>query len=576
MRPCQQGAAGVMAIVTLSLAVIFAVLAIDIGRLGWEAGRLQKIADLAAVDAVAEAGLCSGVTTLDQTALEAAAQASALRNEYAGDPDADIDLAVGTLVTVNHLRTFVSGVIGDANAVQVTARHTINSSLVAGGWLGGTTTQERQAIAYDEVNAGFSAGSFLVSANSDDALVLDAVLGGLLGGSVNLSAASYEGLADAEVTLEALATASGPGGAGVSAGTVEGFLQARLTAGEFLQVMATALTSGHAAFADINGLVSIASNVNDFAVGDLISVTTDHPESAGVIAFNVLDLVSGVAQISNEGETINQSMTLNLPLGLSTVTIALHVIEGPQYAFGPPGVDSGGDWKTQVRTSHLQLEIGVVLTGGQPILGGLVDVSGTLYLYLDAAPASAWLETIQCANAATLTHIVDIGLQSGISELGLGRFDDIADPDSGTGDTPTLGVEVDLGLGGLASLTAEVSATSQTYAGAAQLSFAVNKANPVPQTRTAGTSLGDSLNSATSSLAATLEVSADGEVALLGTVGLSVQAIEDGLRDELLSPLLLDLDELLLDPLLRALGIHLDGADVKLHSIQRGAPRLAG
>jgi uncharacterized membrane protein len=563
-----------MAIVTLSLAVIFAVLAIDVGRLGWEAGRLQKIADLAAVDAVAEAGLCSGVTTLDQTALEAAAQASALRNEYAGDPDADIDLVVGTLATVDHLRTFVPGVIGDANAVQVTARHTINSSLVAGGWLGGTTTQERQAIAFDEVNAGFSAGSFLVSVNSDDALVLNAVLGGLLGGSVNLSAASYEGLASAQVTLEALATASGPGGAGVSAGTVEGFLQTRLTAGEFLEVMATALTSGHAAYADINGMVGIASNVNDFAVGDLISVTTDHPESAGAIAFNVLDLVSGVAQISNEGETINLSMALNLPLGLSTVTVSLHVIEGPQYAFGPPGVDSGGDWKTQVRTSHLQLEIGVVLTGGLPILGGLVDVSGALYLYLDAAPASAWLETIQCANAATLTHIVDIGLQTGISELGLGRFDDITDPDSGTGSTPTLNVEVALGL---ASLTAEVSATSQIFAGqAAQLSFAVNKASPVPQTRTAGTSLGDSLNSATSSLAATLEVEAMGGGLLLGTVGLSVPAIKTGLSDELLSPLLLDLDELLLDPLLRALGIHLNGADVKLHSIQRGAPRLAG
>jgi uncharacterized membrane protein len=338
--------------------------------------------------------------------------------------------------------------------------------------------------------------------------------------------------------------------------------------------MATALTSGHAAYADINGMVSIASNVNDFAVGDLISVTTDHPESAGAIAFNVLDLVSGVAQISNEGETINLSMALNLPLGLSTVTVSLHVIEGPQYAFGPPGVDSGGDWKTQVRTSHLQLEIGVVLTGGLPILGGLVDVSGALYLYLDAAPASAWLETIQCANAATLTHIVDIGLQTGISELGLGRFDDITDPDSGTGSTPTLNVEVALGL---ASLTAEVSATSQIFAGqAAQLSFAVNKASPVPQTRTAGTSLGDSLNSATSSLAATLEVEAMGGGLLLGTVGLSVPAIKTGLSDELLSPLLLDLDELLFDPLLRALGIHLNGADVKLHSIQRGAPRLAG
>jgi uncharacterized membrane protein len=344
-----------------------------------------------------------------------------------------------------------------------------------------------------------------------------------------------------------------------------------------LQVVAAALTGGHAAAVDVNTLLSAATNVNTMTVGDLLQVTADNPESAADVALNVFGLISGTAQIVNKNHTVTLPMALNLPLGLGGVTVLLHVIEGPRFAIGPPGVDSNGQWQTRVRTSQLQLEANVALTGGLPVVGGLVAVSGTLSLYADVAPASAWLESIRCATAASLTHTARIGVRTGVAELGIGQFADISDPSSGVAAGPALNLDV---AGGLVALTANVSAVTQSVAAQdALLEFAVNNANPLPQVDTADTSIGDALTTATGSLAGSLNVTVSGGGGLvgflLGTVGLSVPAIANGLVSDLLAPLLGVLDDALFEPLFRALGIHFGGADVMLHGIQRSAPRLA-
>lgn len=573
----QHGVASLTVIAALAMSIVFVALAVDVGRLSWEAKKLQNVADLAAMDAMTEAGLCSGVQSLDEAALESAAQASAVRNGYTGDLAAEGGIAAGTLATVNGRRNFVPGDISAANAVEVTASKTVTSSLVAGGWVGGTTTLRRRAVAYDNVLGAISEGSFLVAVDSDDSVVLNAVLGGLLGAGVNLDAASYQGLADAQVTLESLATASGPGGIGVSAGTVDSFLQANVTAGQFLQIIATALGNGHTAYADVDGLASAATNVNAIVVSDLIEVTTDNPGSAADAMLNVFDLVSGSVQLANENNTVNLPMNLNLPLGLGSVTAVLHITEGPRYAIGPPGVDAAGNWKTQVHTSPVRLEINVDLAGGAPILSGLVSVSGQLSLYADVAAASAWLETIECASVATLAHVANIGVQTGVTGVGIGRFDDISDPASAIDPSPALQIEV---AGGLVSLNADVSADVQAVASHSQvIGIVTNSAHPLPQSGTVSTPLGDALNNVTNSVADTLVVESSisgGSALLLEGVGLSVPAIEAGMTNDLLAPLLASLDELLLDPLFRALGIQLGGADVTLHDIQRSDPRLAG
>lgn len=573
-RQRHSGAASFSAIGALAMAVIFAALAIDVGRLGWVAKKLQDTADLAAMDAMTDAGWCAGKTSLSQAELAAAAQASAQRNGYTGDLVGENAVETGTLSTVNGRYTFVpGGPMAEVNAVRVTTTGTVPSSLVAGGWLGGDTRLQRQAVAHDVVLGAFSAGSFLGSVSSDDSLVLNPVMGGLLGGSVSLSAVSYEGLAAAKVSLGELATASAA--LGHSADSVEGFLNASMTVGEFLEVMASALGSGNAAYADINDLAMAAAMPDDIDVGDLIRVSSDRKEDAAEVDLNVFDLVSGSAQIANKGNMVNIPLTLNLPLGLGDVDVDLHLIEGPQYVIGLPGRNAGGDWRTLVRTGQGRLEISVDLSdsNGLPIPGGLLEVDGSLKLYADFARASAWLEQIRCADADSLAHAVRIGARTGAVDLGIGQFDDIGDPASGISPTPTLSLDV---LSGAASLTADVAIDSRAASARdAQLDYTVSEARPLPQQQTAGTPLAGALDSMTGSLGSSLDITLNGG-GLLGMLGLTLTDIDGALANALLSPLLNVIDDLLLDPLLRALGVHVGGVDVELIDIQRRDPRLAG
>ncbi|RRQ21430.1 TadG family pilus assembly protein [Thiohalobacter thiocyanaticus] len=570
----QSGVASFSAIGALAMAVIFTALAIDVGRLSWVAKQLQDTADLAAMDAMTEAGWCAGKTALSQAELEAAAQASAQRNGYSGDLAAEGAVETGRLTTVNGLYTFVpGGPMAETTAVRVTTMATVPSSLVAGGWLGGDAQLQRQAVAHDVVMGGFSAGSFLGSVSSDDSDVLNPVMSGLLGGAVSLSAVSYEGLAAADVGLGELAEASAA--LGHSADSVEGFLNANMTVGEFLEVMAVALGSGNAAYADLNGLAAAAAMVNDINVGDLIRVSSDRKEDAAEVDLNVFDLVSGSAQIANEGSTVNIPMTLNLPLGLGDVVVDLHLIQGPQYDIGQPGRDDSGDWKTQVRTGQGRLEISIDLSDSDslPIPGGVLEVNGTLKLYADFARASAWLEQIRCADADSLAHEVRIGARTSAVGLGIGQFGDISDPASGISPTPALSLDV---LSGAVSMTADVSADTQVASPQdARLDFTVSQASPLPQEQTAGTPLAGALGNMTGSLAGSLDITLSGG-GLLGLLGLTLSDIDNALVSTLLAPLLNVIDDLLLDPLLRALGVHAGGVDVQLIDIQRRDPRLAG
>ncbi|MGH8558323.1 MAG: hypothetical protein ACRESZ_12845, partial [Methylococcales bacterium] len=57
-RPHQRGAIGIFGALVLSIGLLFAVLSIDSGRLFVEDRRLQKIADLAALDGSKIGGIC--------------------------------------------------------------------------------------------------------------------------------------------------------------------------------------------------------------------------------------------------------------------------------------------------------------------------------------------------------------------------------------------------------------------------------------------------------------------------------------------------------------------------------------
>lgn len=569
-RRAQRGAIGIFGVLALVITLAFAVLAVDTGRLALEKRRLQEIADLAAVDAVQRAGMCSGSESMTAASARAAAQQSAVRNGYEGDLNSETDaVLLGTVSSDAGIRQFTASAEAAASAVQVTARKQALRSLMAGGWYGGTVNLQATAVAQRQPWASFWVGSFLASIDSeDDAAVINAVLGELLGSAVSLDLLSYQGLANADITLAQLIDGAAVAGVSLDTNTVAGLLSVQVTAGEFLAIMASALgadSDGDATAATPIGTLQAAATAGGtFQIGDLLNVTTENPESALEVAVNAYSLGVAAIQIGRRNETLSIPITTTLPLGVGAVTATLHITEAPQFAIGPPGRDAGGNWRTSAHSGQLRLQIDAPLT--VQVLG-LVNVSLDLALAAEAARADAWLASIQCANPNQLAHRVSIGAQPGLAAIGVGRYADIADPASAQ--SPVIATAT---LGGAPLTEISLSALLELNGATQALIYDVSRAAPLPQQQTASTELGTALDNATQSLATSLEPASDPPVNL-PLLGLTDDAIEAALRAAL-SPLLTALDEAVLDPVLRGLGVHVGGADVELVDLQQVDARL--
>ena len=342
----QRGALGLLGILTLLLAILFTALAVDTGRLMMEQRRLQTVADMAALDAAAQAGHCGNG---ELSSIEALVAASAARNNHAGGA---LTVRVGQItVGADGLREFSETDIASATAVSVVAARTVPASLFAGGTLGGDTTLQAMAVAERDALAGFSAGTMLVSLSDEETTLLNTLLSSILGAPVGLDLISYQGIADTNLSLGELVEAS------TSFGSVEELLSADLSMNEMLNLYADAVAASDAANVDVaNGLDSlIAANVSDVTAnfGEIVAVTTENPQEAAQADINLMDLISTSALVANGDEAINLPLNVSLPAGLLNVSSALSVTEAPQIAIGPPGRDEDGNWKTQMKTAQL-------------------------------------------------------------------------------------------------------------------------------------------------------------------------------------------------------------------------------
>lgn len=576
--PCaQRGAIGIFGGLGLAIALGFVVLALDTGRLALEKRRLQEVADLAAIDALQQAGLCSGIESMTAAAVRTAAQQSALRNGYAGNLTSEAEaVLLGVMTTdANGVRHFTGTVDAAATAVQVTARKQAVRSLVAGGWYGGTVDLQAVGVAQREPQAGFWVGSFLASLDSDDAAVLDGVLGDMLGTAVSLDAVSYQGLVAADLTLAQLIDGAALAGVSLSSNGVEGLLATQVTVAELLSIMVAALSAdpdGDAtAAAAVNELQTAATVAGTIRIGDLLNVSADNPESALDSQVNAYALSSAALQLAHEGETLNMSVPATLPLVGGTVDVSMHITQAPQIAVGPPGRDENGNWKTLARTAQMQLQIDTSVTDAPlfSVLLGVVNASLDISVAAEVARTDAWLASVDCAGASQPAHRVTVGASPGAVNLALGRYADLSDPGSLDG-----GITADITLASTPIASVALSAETSLGNAAQDVVFDVSVATPLPQQQTVGTSLASALDNATQSLANSLVVE---EPVVLGgslPLGVTTDAIQSALPGAVLEPVLTALDEAVLDPLFGALGIHVGGADIELTSLDADESRL--
>ncbi|MDO9422614.1 MAG: pilus assembly protein TadG-related protein [Methylobacter sp.] len=552
----QRGALGILGALTLLLSVLFTALAVDTGRLMLEQRRLQSVADMAALDASSQSGSCGDGTL---ATAQAAAEASAARNNHPVDGTRTLNAALGnTSAGTDGVRRFASGDPATAMSVEVVAGNTVSASLFAGGLLGGEAILQASAVAERQALAGFSAGSGLVSLNSEDSALLNSLLGGILGSAVNLSLVSYQGIAATNVTLLNLVEAA----AGV--GTVQELLAADLSVGELLEIYANAVNASGVANADATAAMQTLINANvstlSAAFGDVLAVTTPNVEEAASASVNLFDLITTTALVANGENALTLPLAVNLPGGLLDVNTILKVIEPPQIAIGPPGKDENGKWRTQMRTAQVELDTRIQSNVNLIVAQAVVNLA----LKVEVAQGSAWLKSIQCRNRQNPTSIVTIGAQPGIASIALTRAIPPNTPPAAIRvkllDIPVADVEVGLNLPleppGETDLVYEVN---------------TNDADALPMVQRASSGVGGSLDNGLSGLADSLQLKVTplsltlAERLLLGPLLNALLDDLDGiLREQLLSPLLIQLSTTILDPLLRLLGIEVGYLDVQL------------
>lgn len=540
-RLCRRGPDGergaILVLAAISTVVILGTtaMAVDLSKVVATKRSLQEAVDLAALDAVRavgdRAGQAPGLNP--QQHATKLAQDSLKANGFDTADSSAVSSYTVTLGQYNASTKTLNPAGTPQDGVQVSV--TINRRFA---FAAGSKTLTATGMSSVSSNAGIAVGSFLLRLGGQDT-ILDSLLGGLLGGSVNLSLLSYQGLAAAQVTLAQMRTALD-----LSVGTVTDLLDASLTLPEMLGGLEAALTTqGNLALvANVRDLkVAAATDITALDLGDLVTVGSGVGNDALDVGLNVLGLIQGAAQVANKGHFLSLNIpTLGVP-GVATASLQATVVEAPKIAIGPAR-QSNGQWVTKATTAQLRVLLKV------KILGGAV----TLPIYIEAASATGELTSIVCATPVTNSQ-VGVRVTRSATQLYIGDVTqaDMTDLASGVSVSPAPLVNVPI-LGGI-----NVYANATVGAGTDNLTFTGQNFDWTAPAKTVGSS---SLN--LGSLLTGLQLSNGG--GLLGAITGLLWLVVGPVLQPVLNAVsgVLGVVDGLLDPLLGALGVMVGGADV--------------
>lgn len=474
----QRGAIGLMAAGTLAVAMVFMLLAVDSGRLYLEKRKLQSIADSAALEAAGRSGVCTPTSTANDFAVQ-----NATRNGFtvvAGDTTRGLAVTCGTLATnASNIRVYTADASKN-DAIRVVATNSVMTSIAGGIWnmFSGTPMSTQTVLtatavaAFAPPVAQLTIRSSLATVDSTKSPLLNLVFGNLLGGSLSITAAGWNGLLQTNVNLlgflDQLAVQLS-----VTAGDYDALLNTAVSASQLIDATVKVLQkNGAVATAVINDVISvkaIAPNTQLLKVGDLLKVATGTPAAALNTNVQLFQLLEAVAQLSSSKSAVSAATQVSIPL-VGNVSIQTKVIESPQLsAIGNPALAKAGLLKSpptdqifvrtaQVRTLVMvQAPILSVVSGVSSILAGLttpvskvvggllnlnlpavvggilcavgcnvadVDITETLSIYIEAASAESHVTDYSCATPAAKSLTVQA--TTSLATLGVGYVDAVS------------------------------------------------------------------------------------------------------------------------------------------------------
>ena len=401
----ERGAIIPMTAICLVVMVTSVALSVDIGMIAHRKRDLRSIADLATLDAARAIDTTGTKTAFDQqeTVAAAALQSAARNGHVPGGSKAEeltTELGVWTTATgfnrcadciPNAVRVFAGETVPKYFAFFAEDRPLDLSAIGVQPYAPGQPTSTLLS------NAGVTVGSFVARADTEQAPVYDAVLGGLLGvpGGASITVGGYDGLTAADVNLADLATELG-------FGSVDELLIADVKVTDVLDATAAVLTSSGASDVAVTGLTSLASSTTGtVSLGKVLKLSSG-TGSVATATVNAADLLFGIARASAATRLADDKSLASFALPFEadvgdgtdnvTVTATIAVIEPPQSASGPAELVDGS-WVTRVTTGQvvmaLQVDVADVTLLGQ-------TSSLSLPLLVDAGNASADLIRIDC------------------------------------------------------------------------------------------------------------------------------------------------------------------------------------
>lgn len=431
----ERGAAAVVLAIMISLLVVVAAFAVDLGVQRVARRDMQALADVIALDMARQLDGRTQAVIKARADWRGGLEDSLERNlnGYGGSSpsiatqqqQADAIATVsGTplVVTVRMgLLDPVTGAFTDTlpypdvpNAVRVTTTTSVDFSFTPGS---GSVT--RTAIGQAEANACFSVGSFLVGLN-DDPTSLVALLNPVLG-DPTLTVASYQGLAGVDVTLLGLISASQ-----IGVGSIDGLLAlGSLSVSDIFLASAEALRNeggtGNLAQADLLEHLASVAVVADVSVpvASLIDLTTAG-DGALDVGLNVLELVAGAVTVANGTNFVGAPLNLTVP-NLTSTAATVSVIEAAHLACGKSGARARTAQATVTASGTIGSTVAVPL-------GGTLTIGGPLSLAATLGQAIGTLGDVSCdpdvipisvkTDAATLSQSLLLGITG--NDVGLG------------------------------------------------------------------------------------------------------------------------------------------------------------
>ncbi|MBL4240225.1 pilus assembly protein TadG-related protein [Vibrio fluvialis] len=322
----QSGAVTLWLAAALLSLVIFTSVALDTARLAFQRQQLQSIADLAAT----ELGVSSPYFLDPNQKAEAEQTVASLFS----DKIDKLTIEYGTAKIVDGRWVIDTSATADNGypTTKVVVTKKVPESMVAGGLFNNRTmTLYAEAAVQKSGVISFGVGSKTVSTETEAGL-LNSLLGNVLGTTLDLDVADYNGLANSSVKLGTLLSALA---VDLSLGTTQEVLESSISLLDILNAYADVLSSDGDYPNGINLLINqlaLAETVPDIVLGDIVALSETNTDGAALeSSINALSLVKASIFASDSSHFIDvPALGVSVP-NVASIALATDVITPPSF-----------------------------------------------------------------------------------------------------------------------------------------------------------------------------------------------------------------------------------------------------